>query len=1067
MEILILIPLALLAMLLYAVIAVTRLRGRVRRLDEELYRLRTDLLALQPRPPTSAGDAELTGPAASQVLRRQQEHPVPGQAGPLTPPSVAPWSRPMQAPEPSTAPSLPKPPVPAVVSARVEPVSPGSEAVTGRAAPSAGPPKTPAAPAPAAAEASVPEPVRGLFSLAGVNLEQFMGVKLFAWIGGLALFLGAAFFVKHSFEQGWVSPQLRVTAGFITGLGLLVGGVWLRRKEYSVTSHTLCGAGVVILYTSSFAAHAYYQLIGSGASFVLMSLVTITAFLVADRLRAVPVAVLGILGGFLTPPLLATGVDRPFGLFGYVALLDAALVAVALRRRWHYLVVLGAAGTVLMQVGWAGKFFAVEKAVTALGIFATFNLLFLGALAVAGRLKRTDGWITGPALAMPFVTFVFTGWLLTFRELGARPEVLFSFLLLADLCVIAIVVMDAQQQVAHLAAGAAVFLLLGAWTTAHLVSGLLNWALVGYLGFALLHTLFPWLLHRQQPGTGVLWQAHLFPPLALILAMLPMFRTIELTWLIWPLLLLVDVLAIGLAVFSGVVLTVLAVLVLTVVATAFWLLHAPAEVTVMPEFLVVVGLFAVFFFAVSLALGRLPRPAAAGSGEAWLNGPAWLRGLEGRASPDTWRDLLPATSAILPFLLLIMAVGRLPLVNPTPLFGLALVLVAMLLALARLLRVDVLAPVALGCVLALEFVWHNTRFTLGAAGLTLSWYVGFAALFMAYPFGFRSVFAGRILPWAASASSGPLHFYLVYRVVKMAWPNELMGFLPATFAVPMLGALAFILKAMPVEGEGRMRLLAWFGGSALFFITLIFPIQFDRQWITLGWALEGAALLWLFHRVPHPGLRGLGFVLLGVAFIRLALNPAVLEYHPRSATPVLNWFLYSYGVVIACLLGGARLLAPPRDRVFHLNAPPILYTLAGVLGFLLLNIEIADGFSTGANLTFDFNASLGQNMTYSLAWGLYALGLLVLGFRFQSAGARYAGMGLLVVTLLKLFLADLWQLGGLYRVGSLIGLAMVLMVVSFAYQRFFGFPGRGAPGPAAATGVSGRTESSRSDPTNT
>ena len=45
---------------------------------------------------------------------------------------------------------------------------------------------------------------------------------------------------------------------------------------------------------------------------------------------------------------------------------------------------------------------------------------------------------------------------------------------------------------------------------------------------------------------------------------------------------------------------------------------------------------------------------------------------------------------------------------------------------------------------------------------------------------------------------------------------------------------------------------------ALFFITLIFPIQFSHQWITIGWALEGAALLWLFHRVPHPGLRLVG-----------------------------------------------------------------------------------------------------------------------------------------------------------------------------------------------------------------
>ncbi|MCE9520011.1 MAG: hypothetical protein K8R87_10730 [Verrucomicrobia bacterium] len=38
--------------------------------------------------------------------------------------------------------------------------------------------------------------------LPGLNLEQFMGVKLFAWLGGLALFFGIAFFVKYSFERG-------------------------------------------------------------------------------------------------------------------------------------------------------------------------------------------------------------------------------------------------------------------------------------------------------------------------------------------------------------------------------------------------------------------------------------------------------------------------------------------------------------------------------------------------------------------------------------------------------------------------------------------------------------------------------------------------------------------------------------------------------------------------------------------------------------------------------------------------------------------------------------------------
>jgi uncharacterized membrane protein len=56
--------------------------------------------------------------------------------------------------------------------------------------------------------------------------------------------------------------------------------------------------------------------------------------------------------------------------------------------------------------------------------------------------------------------------------------------------------------------------------------------------------------------------------------------------------------------------------------------------------------------------------------------------------------------------------------------------------------------------------------------------------------------------------------------------------------------------------------------------------------------------------------------------------------------------------------------------------------------------------------------------------------------RRRGAGTRYAGLGLLVVTLLKVSLYDLWQLGGLYRVGSLVGLAVILLLVSFLYHQF-------------------------------
>src|SRR5207247_1072350 len=108
------------------------------------------------------------------------------------------------------------------------------------------------------------------------------------------------------------------------------------------------------------------------------------------------------------------------------------------------------------------------------------------------------------------------------------------------------------------------------------------------------------------------------------------------------------------------------------------------------------------------------------------------------------------------------------------------------------------------------------------------------------------------------------------------------------------------------------------------------------------------------------------------AFARLALNPAVLTYHARTEVPILNWYLYAYGVVSVCLLAGARLLAPPRNCISEINVPPLLYGLGTVLLFLLVNIEITDYFAVGPALTFEFSGSFARDMTYSIAWALFA-----------------------------------------------------------------------------------------------
>jgi hypothetical protein len=499
--------------------------------------------------------------------------------------------------------------------------------------------------------------------------------------------------------------------------------------------------------------------------------------------------------------------------------------------------------------------------------------------------------------------------------------------------------------------------------------------------------------------------------------------------------LLVDLLAIFVALTAGVVLPVLGVLVLTFVVLGTSIFRIPTTLTGLDASLLLLGTFAIFFLLASAWACRKLLPGNVGR-----NAQGRLFG--GMTSPLNSGVQIPALSATLPFLLLIMVALQLSLTNPSAVFGLALLLVILLLGMTKLLSLDPLAAVGLGSVLALEYVWHFRSFDPAHGSIPLLWYLLFTAIFTVFPFIFWRQFARRTVVWAVSALAAPFHFLLVYDAIRSMRPHGILGLVPAVFALPSLLELFLLVRRKEGENPARLSQLALFGGAALLFITLIFPIQFDRQWITIGWALEGAALCWLFRRVPHPGLRLAGVVLLGVAFARLALNPAVLEYHARSAAPIFNWYLYAYGITIASLFAAAWLLVPPRDVIAGRSMRPALCTLGTILTFLLLNIEIADYFSApGApSLTFQFSGNFARDMTYSIAWAIFALLLLIVGIRNAVRPVRYASMGLLGITILKLFLHDLSQLEQLYRIAAFIIVAVIAMIASFLYQRFLNVP---------------------------
>lgn len=877
------------------------------------------------------------------------------------------------------------PPPPAVIPAPVSVPPPLPPVITSPRLPAPPPPVVPPAPRPA------------------FNWEQFLGKKLIAWIGGFGLFLGLVFFLKYAFENQLISPELQIALEYLLGTGLLIAGIWLQRRQYAVVGQTLCASAIVSLYAVTFAAHGYYHLLGVIPAFGVMALVTATAFVLAVRLDAQVVAILGLLGGFLTPVLLSTGKDNPLGLFSYLALLDVGLIAVVNRKRWNYQLVLAALGTVFMQFAWADKFFTVEKVHTAIGVFLAFEILFLLAFYLC---DREDNWINAAAIGVTLVPLVFALDLLHYRDLGERPWLIFGFVLAADLGALALVLLRCRLATVHLAAGGAVFCLLAIWTGKFLTPELLNWALGFYFVFAVLHAVFPVVLQRRQPGATPVWLGQLFPPIALLLVLLPVLKLPELSWLVWVCVLALDALVFALALVTASVLAIIGALGLTLLVVGAWVLHVPVVTFDVPAALVVVGGFALVFIV----------------GGIWFVRRAGKLASVPKLSPAN----IPAFGAILPFLLLIMMVLRVPLHDPAPVFGLALLLVVLLLGVARWTSLGALTIVGLLSTAALEYAWHSARFKPENAAVVLPWYLAFPAVFTLFPFLFRRQLASQTVPWATSALAGPVHFSLVYHLVKATWPNPAMGLLPAAFAVPPLVGLIVLLR-----GERKLAHLAWFGGAALFFVTLIFPVQFDRQWITIGWALEGSALLWLWHRVPHNGLRIVGVGLLCMAFARLALNPTVFNYHPRSATAIWNWYLYAYGLATLSLFAGARLVAERR-------ATALLATLGTVLAFLLLNIEIADYFTTEGvrTLTFQFSGNFARDMTYSIAWALFALTLLIAGIARKIRSARYASLALLVVTLLKLFVHDLSRLNQLYRIGAVVGVAIILLVASFLYQKF-------------------------------
>jgi uncharacterized membrane protein len=200
-------------------------------------------------------------------------------------------------------------------------------------------------------------------------------------IGIVAFIFGLGFFLKYSFDNNWIGPAGRVIIGILAGLGLLAGGEKAQRKELKIFAQGLTGGGIAALYFAIFAAFSLYHLLGQLPAFGIMIMITITAVLLAVRYDAFAIAILGIIGGFLTPFFLSTGVPNQIGLFSYIALLDCGILALAYFKKWRSINIISFAFTILILLIWmAGPY--SNQAVWTNQVFYTLFFAIFACLAI-------------------------------------------------------------------------------------------------------------------------------------------------------------------------------------------------------------------------------------------------------------------------------------------------------------------------------------------------------------------------------------------------------------------------------------------------------------------------------------------------------------------------------------------------------------------------------------------------------------------------------------------------------------------------------------------------------------
>jgi hypothetical protein len=227
------------------------------------------------------------------------------------------------------------------------------------------------------------------------------------------------------------------------------------------------------------------------------------------------------------------------------------------------------------------------------------------------------------------------------------------------------------------------------------------------------------------------------------------------------------------------------------------------------------------------------------------------------------------------------------------------------------------------------------------------------------------------------------------------------------------------------DALGTLSIALWF---AYRFPSDWVPVENGAAWVTAIWAGMAAVLLglaWLMRRMAFQA-QALALVLAVVA------RGLFVDLFAEDAAGFWQGPLFHLGVTAAILLAALPFAFRLRGGAFWQGATIVL---PGGLGPLLRRPEQVFFFAAFGLEAVALAVKLSSGHI-TIAWSLLGLGTFLFALVVGERAYRLAGLGLLLVSVAKIVLMDVWKLSRPDRIVTLIVLGLALLAVSFLYTRF-------------------------------